>query len=147
MDANCLKFIPSYFDLVIAIGSLEFIDELSNLFGEVSRVLKQRGQFIFTYFNNDSLFHCLPRRESLKSNSLAELKAILQKNGFCLKEYKTSFFIPFQIVWKTYSFLKLSLLRNCWIKFIIILEAIFLKVSFWKEKGMQFTILCEKVKV
>lgn len=146
MDANNLKFPPSYFDLVTAVGSLEFIDELPNLFEEINRVLRQGGKFIFTYFNNDSLFHCLPRRESLKSNSLAELKAILQKNGFCLKEYKTSFFIPFQLVWKTYSFLKISWLRNSWIKFIIILESAFLKVSFWKNKGMQFTILCEKVK-
>ena len=132
------------FDCAIAAGSFEFIKDLSPVLTEIRRVLKPGGGLIFTCFNKNSLFHVLPRRDMIQAYFLSDIRRILEKNGFHLKEARSSFFIPFQIVWGVYSILTFGWIRDVWLRAIIFIEKGFLKPHFLKHKGMQFIISCEK---
>lgn len=56
-DVEKLPFGASSFDLVCALGVVNFLDEPANFFGSVHRVLKPGGHFAFTYPNK----HCIHR--------------------------------------------------------------------------------------
>lgn len=144
MDVSRLEFQERYFDDALCIGPFEFASDLSIYLSEINRVLKPRGQLIFTCFNKNSLFGILPRRPLTESHRLESIKEALKKNGFRLLCAQSSFFIPFQLTWKAHSFLTLYYLRRIWMTLIIFIEVCCLKVPFLRHKGMQFLILCEK---
>lgn len=145
MDVRSLNFPENYFDMTISAGAFEFIRDLTFFFRKIYRILKPKGQFIFTYFNKKSLFRILPRRRTIEAYSLTDIRDMLEDAGFCLKQARSSFFMPFQLVWGIHSLLKFSALRYIWIKTIILIELLLLKMPFLKYKGMQFVILCEKI--
>lgn len=145
MDARRLNFPTDCFDCVTSVGTFEFTKDLSSFLKEIHRVLKPKGQFIFSCFNKNSLFHILPRRHITEAHFFTDIRKALEDKGFCLKRVKSTFFIPFQIVWKIHSILVFAWARYLWLKVIILFELFFLKFPFFRNKGMQFIILCEKI--
>jgi len=108
MDANSMGFKDSSFDAVTAIGSMECHRDLSKVLGEVHRVLKPGGIFIFAA-HNDVLYARIYRMlfrgrtgkaEYFKTNryTLSQLKEHLEGARLIFKDYRATYFFPVDLL-------------------------------------------------
>ena len=59
-----LPFADESFDLIYALGVIDYVEDLQQFFKVAWRILKPRGYFIFTYPNEDSINRALRNRLS-----------------------------------------------------------------------------------
>ncbi len=81
---NQLPFAKKSFDIVISSFSLQWLDNFSNFFQEIYKILNDDGLLIFAVPTQESLIE-LKKFEALKINNLPEifdLKKLLKNNGF-----------------------------------------------------------------
>jgi len=61
-DAQNTSFPNNHFDIVVSVGTFEYVSNLEPYLGETNRILKQGGKFIFTCHNKRKIF---PRKNTL----------------------------------------------------------------------------------
>jgi len=68
-------FCDRIIDLVFALGVFDYIDDLEQLFAQVSRILKPHGLFIFTFPNSKSIFRSLRDSARLRIKGIKDSTA------------------------------------------------------------------------
>lgn len=152
--ADKLNFNPESFDLVLAMGLLEYLDQQNAAVLEMNRVLKNKGLAILTFpnklspwrlFNKAVLFFLRPARKifgkqaknsiSHREYTLSSAEKLLEKNGFSIKN---SVYYNFKLVPYPFDkkFPKLAVRQS----------QIFEKLdkTFFKFLGTGFIILAQK---
>ncbi|MCG6188261.1 class I SAM-dependent DNA methyltransferase [Maribellus maritimus] len=105
LETESLPFSDKFFDLVISNGVFHLISPLNDIFSEISRVLKYRGYFAFTFENaNDTSGYDeiapgiwenkTPTGVFTFKYNTGYISELLQNNGFT--EIKQSTFLAFQ---------------------------------------------------
>lgn len=99
MDSFELGFDTSTFDSVLSIGTFEYLDELRPQFREINRVLSNSGQFIFSFWNANSLFET-NYGDSFErvEHGLGKVVAKLEQSGFEVRNYHGTFYQN-NVVW------------------------------------------------
>ena len=92
----------SSFDLVIAIESVCYFDEMEELFKKINQALVPGGLLIFTELNKNSwryLFHKMFRKEdgSYNVKSVEDYKLTLYKTGFEINDIEGFVWIPLTV--------------------------------------------------
>ena len=126
MDMNDIGFKDSSFDAATAMGSLEFLDNISSVFKEINRVLKPGGLFIFTIRNKllyAKLYISLRNKFSnsdlkkedffiTKSYTLDDVKYNLEQSGLYLSNWYSTYYLPIEIMQKIPLFHKATINWN-----------------------------------
>jgi ubiquinone/menaquinone biosynthesis C-methylase UbiE len=139
MDGRNLRFEKETFDIVLAVGTFGLTKDLTPFFKEARRVLKKGGAFIFTCYNKNlfsKLF--LFKRKSVFPKiyfSERQIKEMLKKYKFEIKDIKSFYFLLPPIVWGVNYCLPSLAMKNIWISSIIKLDKYLSSQKISKNKG------------
>ncbi|MFB6355020.1 MAG: class I SAM-dependent methyltransferase [bacterium] len=150
MDGCKLGFRDQTFDIVTAIGLLEYVQDPSPFLKEFHRVLKPGGKILLTLHNKrfgslTGLFASdLQWERSYYSKD--KIDSHLTDNGFRLQKTTTtmffhhSFWIPFKIMER----LGLHTLTSIWTTVFSVTEQLLRKLPLLEEMGKEWIVLAEK---
>jgi len=101
-DMTNMNYYSEVFDVITAIGSMEYHDDVNLVFKEAYRLLQPGGYFIFNVHKDVAhikLYRWITNKKYLKYNlyKLKDLKAIFKKHKFKVEHIKPTYFLPNKI--------------------------------------------------
>ena len=82
-DATCLPFENNFSEVVISLGTIEYIPQYVNALNEFNRVLKKNGKLILSVPNHHSIFR---KFRSLGKKIVRPIKRILNSNSINIEQ-------------------------------------------------------------
>lgn len=156
MDAFNTSFPNKSFDIIYSVGLMEYVaeKEFPLLLKECRRLLKPRGYFIFTAYNKTFLtrvYNLLHKMFATLSDgfpdtseyTLRSLNKALSRNGFTLKSYRSTMYIPSKIAT---IFKRKHWLSNLYLNVCISCNNIAGELPFLKKWGGEFIITAKLVR-
>ena len=100
-DALYLPFKKNVFSKVLAIGLIQYLENLEAVLKELVRVLKPGGEIILTFLNRKSFLRkIIPEALPLRMYSFNEVKEILQRLGIRNFSCRSQIYpFPFSLPW------------------------------------------------
>lgn len=97
-DGEQLGFADDTFDVVLAMGTAEYVKDLSPMLAEFSRVLRPSGRVVLSAHNADSLRSSDNKGQGIPAieYSIAELETALEEHGFKPEGSRTVHTVPNQ---------------------------------------------------
>lgn len=91
-DGTALPFTSGSFDLILAIGTFNRVDNLHPFFREFERVIRPGGRVIFNC-NNQRTVVPHKSRHDFANHTVEDIQEVLNKNGFEICDIDIGFFI------------------------------------------------------
>jgi len=150
MDGRYVGIKDDYFDVVVSIGTFEYVKNFQSFLREIRRVLRPNGELIFTCHNVISLHLTKFIRKKTRyfypaRHSINDIKRQLQLGGFRLVDYYSTFYFPGFMVWDIYEILSSDFLRYYFIKAVVFLNVLLSRIKFIKRFGGQLIVYARTV--
>lgn len=154
MSGTNLAFKDDSFDVVLSIGTFEYVEDLTPFLQEARRILKPKGFLIFSVHNKDKIIKLVNnltyRWYAIAQHDLVPLQSQLARLNFSFSGYHGTFFFSSRLwVWRIYGFfqkLKLESLQRLFINGMIKIQKRLDRFELTRKRAGEFIIAAQNLK-